>query len=132
MNIDDLAKWAALIATILLSLATYRNSVRKADFDNLKTDLARERDKSNRLSDENAAFREDIETNRRDIISLGEHYSGMSKDVGTLVLLVNKLYTDYKKDTGKNPDIDWTVLDRALTIQHKTTPLGPLQIKNDQ
>ncbi len=82
-----------------------------------------------RIGDENEELKEEVERNRQDIISLGEHYAGMSKDVGTLVILVNKLYNDYSKDTGHRPDIDWAVLDRALTIQHKTNPLGPLQFK---
>lgn len=92
--------------------------------------------KISQLKDENKKIAEakdelsaEVERNRQDIISLGEHYAGMSKDVGTLVLLVNKLYNDYSKDTGKKPDIDWAVLDRALMIQHKTNPLGPIQIK---
>lgn len=117
----------AAFVTSIASLIGSRSNGAKVDM--LQEEIKAERSEREKATAENALLREDLEVNRRDIISLGEHYSGMSKDVGILVLLVNKLYMDYNKDTGHKPDIDWSVLDRALTIQHKTSPLGPLEIK---
>ncbi len=66
---------------------------------------------------------------RKDIILIGEALAGTHRDVNTLVILVNKLYIDYERDTGKKPDIDWEIFDRLLTVRHATTKLGPLQVK---
>lgn len=117
----------AAFVTSIASLIGSRSNGAKVDM--LQEEIKEARIEREKATAENAILREDLEVNRRDIISLGEHYSGMSKDVGILVVLVNKLYMDYNKDTGHKPDIDWSVLDRALTIQHKTSPLGPLEIK---
>lgn len=115
------------IALIIGSLAAFVTAIGGVFYSTRRLDQVIEENK--RIDAENDELRAEIENNRRDIISLGEHYAGMSKDMGTLVILVNKLYNDYKQDTGRSPDIDWAVLDRALTIQHKTNPLGPVQIK---
>lgn len=117
----------AAFVTSIASLIGSRNNGAKVDL--LQEEIKEVREERERALADNELLRDDIENNRRDIISLGEHYAGMSKDVNILVVLVNKLYTDYKRDTGKSPDIDWGVLDRALTIQHKTNPLGPLEFK---
>lgn len=123
MNGTEIGLIIGALAAFVTSIASLLNSRSNG----AKVDILQDENKE--IKTENAQLKEDIENNRRDIISLGEHYAGMSKDLGILVLLVNKLYTDYKRDTGKSPDIDWNVLDRALTIQHKTSPLGVIEIK---
>jgi hypothetical protein len=102
-----------------------------------RTESELSRHERNEQQKENAELKKQIEelrqnriTDRRDIIVIGEQLSGTRLDVSKLVVLVNKLYTDYQKDTGHKPDIDWETFDRFITVQHITTPLGPLQVKD--
>lgn len=130
MNGTEIGLIIGALAAFVTSIASLLNSRSNgAKVEMLQEEVKDARAEREKATAENESLRNDLETDRRDIISLGEHYAGMSKDVGVLVILVNKLYNDYNRDTGHKPDIDWAVLDRALTIQHKTSPLGPIEIR---
>ena len=85
--------------------------------------------KLSELQDKLKESSHDSENNRRDIILIGEQLSGTRQDIGKLVLLVNQLYIDYMRETGKKPEVNWEIFDQFLMVKHVTTPLGPLQVK---
>lgn len=137
----DIAVICSAIAVLFGAVATYRSSVRKADFDKLQTRVV---ETERRLSDSehraNDNERRALEY-RQDVIKIGEQMElerrenarrlalvaedGNTK-INKVVLVLEKVIRDFEAVAGRTPDVDLEVLKRLVVLDHVTGPLGPL------
>jgi hypothetical protein len=135
--------FSALIGSVLISVANYRNSVRKADLDRA---LARITDTEARLAQtEHRATTSEIQAQafRHDVIQLGEQLDHerklndrnlaiVAKDAETkiekLLIVIEDMYATIEKTQGTPPDVDMLALRKMIVIDHVTGPLGPINL----
>lgn len=138
-----LSALGALIGSVLLSSANYRNSVRKADFDRL---IARTTETEARLAQaEHRATTAEIQaaTFRQDVIDIGEALAKerkmsdrnlgiVAKDaeekISKLMIVIEDLYNRIESVTGVPPDVDMSALRKIIIVDHVTGPLGPINL----
>lgn len=141
---------SALIGSVLVSAANYRNSVKRSDFDELKDDLDRSKarivDTEARLaqteSRANSAERRADEY-RQDVQQLGRaiereraisnrNLAIVAQDaeskIDKMLLVIENLYAAIEAATGKPPDVDMAVLRKMMVLDHITGPLGPIDL----
>lgn len=141
---------SALIGSVLLSIANYRNSVRKADFEEVKDDLDRATsrivDTEARLAQAEARansaerradeYRQDVQkmgdalvreraiNNRNLAIVAQDSESKIEK----MLLVIENLYETIETATGTPPDVDLAALRKMMVLDHITGPLGPIDL----
>ncbi len=111
------------IALIIGSLAAFLTAIGGVIINARRLDELRDENKRNQTA---------IETNRLDLIQIGERLLETRRDNASLVLLVNQLFNQYEVATGHKPEIDWEMFDKMMTIQRITGAMGPLQVKDGQ
>lgn len=134
---------SALIGSILISAANYRNSVRKSDLDRA---LSRITDTEARLAQaEHRATTSEIQAAafRHDVIQLGEQLDHerklsdrnlaiVAKDAETkinkLLIVIEDMYASIETATGTPPDVDMVALRKMIIVEHVTGPLGPIDL----
>lgn len=145
---DNVAVMISAVAILLGAYATYRNTVRKAEFDRLQARVVdtekrlAEADKrsadnerraldSERRADEyrndvvqigEALVRERTETERRLAIIVSDGNAKIQK----VVIVLEKVLVDMEAATGSKPDIDMDALKRLVVIDSVTGQLGPI------
>lgn len=147
----DVAILFSAIAVLIGAYATYRNSVRKAEFDRLQ---ARVLDTEKRLaeSEQRAAINERraidgerrAEDYRSDVVQIGESLlrernetarrlaiivSDGNAKIQKVVIVLEKVLTDLETATGAKPDIDLDALRRLVVIDSVTGQLGPIDVE---
>lgn len=134
----------ALIGSILVSSANYRNSVRKADFDRL---IARIAETEARLAQaEHRATTAEIQaaTFRQDVLEIGyqlekerklsdRNLAIVAKDaeqkMEKLLVVVEDLYQRIEQAGGTLPEVDMSALRKMIgLVDHITGPLGPIDL----
>src|SRR5512139_8659 len=139
----DLAVIVSAIAVLLGAYATYRNSVRKAEFERLQARVVelekRLADAEQRATDNERRALE----YRRDVIKLGEQLEkerlesirrlGLVSDDGNakirkVVLVLEQVLLDFEASTGAKPDVDLESLKRLVVIDHVTDRLGTIDV----
>src|SRR5512139_2496443 len=143
MSSADIAIIVSALAVFLGAVATYRNSVRKSEFDRLQTRVV---DLEKRLADaEQRANDNELKAigYRKDVIKLGEQLEKerhesirrlglVSADgndkINKVVIVLEKLATDFEMATGTKPDIDLVALKRLAVIDHVTDRLGTIDV----
>lgn len=141
---SDLAVIISAIAVLLGAYATYRNSVRKSEFEKLQQRVVetekRLADAEQRAADnERRAFeyrndvvqigeamvRERTETARRMALIVTDGNAKIQK----VVIVLEKVLTDLETATGTKPDIDLDALKRLVIIDNVTGQLGSIDIE---
>lgn len=141
---SDLAIIISAFAVLLGAYATYRNSVRKSEFEKLQARVVetekRLADAERRASDnERRAFEY-----RNDVIQIGEAIETERKEnarrlaiivsdgnakIQKVVIVLEKVLTDLEAATGAKPDIDLDALKRLVVIDSVTGQLGPIDVQ---
>jgi hypothetical protein len=147
----DLAIIISACAVLIGAYATYRNSVRKSEFERLQARVveterrladaegratANERralDSERRAADYRQAVvkigeemvRERDETARRLAIIVTDGNSKIQK----VVIVLEKVMSDLEAATGVKPDIDMDALKRLVVIDSVTGQLGPIDVE---
>lgn len=139
----DVAVIVSAIAVLLGAYATYRNSVRKAEFERLQARVVelekRLTDAEQRATDNERRALE----YRRDVIKLGEQLEkerlesirrlglvsadGNAK-ITKVVIVLERVIQDFEAATGSRPDIDLEALKRLAVIENVTDRLGTLDV----
>jgi hypothetical protein len=127
MNSADVALLITAIggscAAIITAIAALRNSNSNA----AKAETSEERIK--KLEDDLADELKRRETDRRNIIVIGEELSNTRYDASALAMLVNQLFNQFKAATGTAPEVDIEMLRHLRTIGYITGQLGPLDVE---
>ena len=141
---SDLAIIISAFAVLLGAYATYRNSVRKAEFEKLQARVVetekRLADAERRASDnERRAFEY-----RNDIIQIGEAIEVERKEnarrlaliaedanakINKVVLVLEKVVVDFEAAAGRPADVDMEALKRLVVLDHFTGQLGPIDVQ---
>src|SRR5512139_2611938 len=138
VSIGELIGLASFIGAILLSLSTYLNSVRKAEFERLQARVV-EAEKRQADSDKRAADNERRAFEyRNDVIHIGEQIEAEQREnarrlamvaedgnrkINQVVLVLEKVLKDFESATGRENDVDIEALKRLVVIDHITGPL---------
>jgi hypothetical protein len=140
----DLAVICSAIAVLFGAFATYRNSVRRADFEKLLTRVTetekRLADSERRASDNEQRALE----YRQAVIKIGEQMSaerhensrrlalvaqdGNSK-INKVVLVLEQVLKDFEAVVGRTPDVDIDALKRLVVNDHVTGQLGYIDVQ---
>jgi hypothetical protein len=108
------------IAEVLLLITTITSSVvALLNVRNNKTEL----DKALKSI---ADLQRQVDTDRKDIILIGESLSQARADNAILAEAFNKLWLEFTEVTGHKPSADLAMLRRLYTIQYITGRLNPL------
>lgn len=137
----DVAVIISAFAVLIGAYATYRNSVRKTEFDKLQ---ARVVETEKRLADAekraNDNERRALEY-RQDVIQIGEQIEAERKEnarrlalvaedgnqkINKVVIVLEQVLKDFESSTGNTPDVDIDALRRLVVIDHVTDRLGPI------
>lgn len=139
----DVAVIVSAFAVLIGAYATFRNSVRKTEFDKLRERVV---ELEKRLADaEERALdneRRALEY-RKDVIKLGEQLEAeryesirrlglVSADgnakINKVVIVLEKVIADFESATGSRPDVDLETLRRLAVIDHITDRLGTIDV----
>ena len=141
---SDLAVIISAVAVLLGAYATYRNSVRKSEFEKLQQRVVetekRLADAERRATDnERRAFEY-----RNDVVQIGEAMvrertetarrlalivSDANAKIQKVVIVLEKVLIDLETATGSKPDIDMDALRRLVVIDSVTGQLGTIDIE---
>lgn len=143
MTSADIALLFSAFAVLVGAYATYRNSVRKVEYERLS---ARVVDLEQRLASAeqraNANEQKALDY-RKDVIKLGEQLEReryesirrlglVSQDgndkIRKVVIVLEKLATDFEMATGRQADVDLEALRRLAVIDHITDRLGTIDV----
>ncbi len=140
----DVAVIVSAIAVLIGAYATYRNSVRKTQFDDLQKRVV---ETERRLADaeKRASDNEQRALDyRQDIIRIGEQMDAerhenarrlalVSEDgnnkINKVVLVLERVLKDFEAATGHMADVDIEALKRLTVLDHFTGRLPPLDVE---
>lgn len=154
MNTADLVilfgSASALIGSILVALANYRNSVRRADFDRalariVDTEARLAQAESRAATNESRANASDRRADeyRQDVQNLGNaierertlntrNLGMVARDAETkiekMLLVIEDLYRTIEQTTGTPPNVDMASLRKLMVLDHVTGPLGKIDL----
>lgn len=147
---DNLAVIISAIAILMGAYATYRNTVRKTEFDRLQyrvLDTEKRLAESDKRASDNERRAIDNEHRadeyREDIQQLGRAIDSERKEnarrlaivvtdgntkIQKVVIVLEKVLADMEAATGSRPDVDLDALKRLVVIDSVTGQLGPIDV----
>lgn len=141
---------SALVGSILVALANYRNSVKRADFDRalariVDTEARLAQAESRAATNESRANASDRRADeyRQDVQKLGEaierertlntrNLGMVARDaeakIEKMLLVIEDLYRTIEQTTGTPPNVDMAALRKLMVLDHVTGPLGQIDL----